>query len=145
MRHELADLKRASHTLHNALSLATNRLEKAGLPHADLLAPLKEGAKALFIESAAQFEAVTIGPFVWGNPTQTDSFPASLRFVFDCGTNRLAKLQYAKGDEGWEDAASSEYDRFLAWLLEDNEDMIDHPENWGLFKSETLEGWDQEA
>lgn len=139
VNHELAALRCTLKNLHSALSLAAFRLEQAGLSHEDLQAPLEEGAQALALESSGSVPVITVGPFVFGTPTQTGPFPPALRFVFDCGTNRLAKLEYAAGAQRWQNAPPAQWDLFLAWLLEENEDMIDHPENWGLRQSECLQ------
>lgn len=139
---EVSRLRAIVLNLHSALGVALFRLEEGGLAHQDLRAPLQEAGR-LFTHDASddgEFEDVPTGPFIFGTLNEVPDVAGSVRFVFDLGTDRIARLE-VKLASRWENAEPALIESFRTWLLEENEDMIDHPENWELGKSDSLPIW----
>lgn len=138
---ELARLRAMVSSLHSALGVALFRLEEGGLAHHDLRAPLQEASR-LFVEGSsdnADVEDIPVGPFIFGTLNQVPFLAGAVRFAFDLGTDRIAQLQIQT--KRWENAEPAVIEEFRTWLLEENEDMIDHPENWELEKSDSPPNW----
>ena len=140
---EIDRLRQLTASLDGALSIAVFRLAQAGLPHNDLQGSLKKSHVELQRVDDPSSCARTInesGPYVFGTLLELEDFRSPLRFVFDSSCDRIEMLQF--GREGaWVSAEPVDIERFGVWLLEDNEDMIDHPENWQLEKSDSLPAW----
>lgn len=139
---EIERLQALVSSLQSALGVAVLRLQEAGLPHQDLRAPLHEAACALTHDEALEPDSqdVEIGPFVSGMLSDVPLFAETIRFVFDMATDRIARLEVQVGPH-WETAKPELVEAFRSWLIEENEDMIDHPENWELEKSDSLPFW----
>ena len=136
---EVSRLRAIVLNLHSALGVALFRLEEGGLAHKDLRAPLQE-AGDLVAEESLDKERVSIGPFIFGTLNEVPDVIGSVRFVFDLGTDRITRLEINLASR-WVAAEPEAIESFRTWFLEENEDMIDHPENWELGKSDSLPIW----
>lgn len=132
--HEAEKLRGLIDPVHWALGEALNRLESAGLAHEDLRSVFLKSSNVL---GEGRFpETPSEGPFVYGTLTNALPWP-TCRFVFSESQNALTALEFLSA-HGWVTAGKEQWGRFLEWLLEDNDDMIDHPHNWGLEKSDDM-------
>lgn len=138
-------LRTATTNLSEALVIAADRLEAAGLRHEDLREVIATAARMLGDggASASQTFADVVGPIVFGSPASPPGFPSPMRFAFDAGANRLLRLQFGGGD-GWVESTMAQRDALYGWLMEEADDMIDHPQNWGMESADLPPTWARE-